>query len=211
MAYKPTYSYIPPAGAHMLTGLYDLFCFLCGLGKGFKRRILDTVVVPEHAVIADIGCGTGVFLEAVKSRYSDARVIGVDPDAQALTIADKRLRKQGFEVELINAFAESFPVPDDSVDVCFTTLALHHMPDESKRKAIEEMRRVLKPKGKIVITDFGKTDSRIIRQILFFEDPEYLESNFRGVIPLLLEESGFRAIRMAGRKFPEIHTVIAEK
>lgn len=211
MPYEPQYRYIPPAGAHILTRLYDAISFIFGLGKSFKRKILTSIAIPENVVITDIGCGTGIFLEIAKSTYPHNRIIGIDPDKRALAIAENRLRKQGFKTELIQAFAESLPLPSNLVDICFTTLVLHHMPDNIKRKSLEEMNRVLKSGGKIVITDFGKTNSRLIRKILFFEKIEYVDGNFKGLITKYLQELGFYNIRIVGKKFSVIHTIIAEK
>lgn len=195
----------------LLTKLYDTSCFLSGLGKQFKQRILNSVSVPRDAVIADIGCGTGVFLEIVQKKYSNNHLIGIDPDKQALTIAENRLKRQCLKAELIQAFAESLPLPDNSIDICFSTLALHHMPEETKRKALEEMHRILKPNGKVVIADFGKSDSWLIHKILFFEKVEYIEGDFKGLIFRYLQESGFHNIHIVGRRFPVINIIVAEK
>gem|GEM_PF-1290411 len=211
MPYQPDYRYIPPAGAHMLTRLYDSFCVIFGLGKSFKKNIANSVKLNDSCVVADIGCGTGVFLEILQRKYPKARIIGIDPDKKALEIARKRTSKMNGSVQIINAFAESLPVDSNSVDACFSTLALHHMPDEIKEKALEEMYRILKPSGQIIITDFGQTDNRLMRKVLFFEKIEYIEANFKGLIPQYLERIGFKNIRIAGKKFPSIHTVLAEK
>lgn len=211
MFYKPDYSYIPPITWSVLTPLYDFFCFLGGLGPGFKARVLNAVEIQDGMKVADIGCGTGVFLKVAKQKFPNVRFVGVDPDKQALGIAERRLAKAGVSVELKNALAESLPLPPESADVCFSTLAFHHMPNEVKRKAIQEIYRVLKQGGKAVIADFGETRSVFFRKLLFFEKIEYLEGNFRGLIPQYLKEAGFKNVRVASRHFPGIEVVVVEK
>ena len=211
MSYKPDYRYIPPVTWPVLTPLYDFFCVVSGFGSQFRGKILDAVELCDGMTVADIGCGTGVFLNVAKQSHPNVSFIGCDPDKQALVIAERRLAKAKLSVELREAFAESLPFPDSSLDVCFSTLALHHMPDEIKRRAIGECYRVLKHGGKIVIADLGETKSVILRKVLFFEKLEYLDGNFRGVIPQYLREIGFKNTHIAGHHFPGIDIVVAEK
>jgi len=211
MKYKPDYKYIPPVTYPILTPLYDFFCVVSGFGSRFRGKVLDAVELRDGMTVVDIGCGTGVFLKVAKQSFPHVRFVGLDPDAQALGIAEHRFAKAGASVELKKAFAESLPLSDNSVDACFSTLALHHMPDDIKRSAIREMHRILKNGGKVVIADFGETKSTLFHKILFFEKPEYLDGNFRGVIPQYLREIGFKNIRIAGHHFPGIDIAVAEK
>lgn len=159
--------------------------------------------------VADIGCGTGVFLMIAKQKHPNVQFIGLDPDKQALAIAKRRLAKDRLSVELKESFAESLPLADQSVDICFSTLAFHHMPDTIKRNAIEEMYRVLKNGGKAVIGDFGARESTLLpRKVLFFEE---LEGNFKGLIPQYLKRANFKNINVANHHFPGIDIVVAEK
>ncbi len=161
--------------------------------------------------IADIGCGTGVFLKVAKQTYPNVKFIGIDPDRDALAIAERRLVKKGLEVKLKEAFAESLPLADQSVDICFSTLAFHHLPDEIKLKALQEMQRVLKPHGIVVIADFGESKSIFLRKILFFEKLEYLEGNLKGLIPQYLKEAGFNQPKTIGKHFPGVKIITAQK
>ena len=191
-------------GSHWLTPFYDAGCSFIGLGTSFKRQVLFSIPINEGEIIADIGCATGVLLELAKQKYPHSRVVGIDPDAGALVIARKRMARSGLEVEFHQEFAEVLPLPDISVDICFSTLAFHHMPDDVKRRALEEMKRVLKPGGRIVIADFGPTKSSWLRKIFFFEKMEYLNGNLEGIIPRYINEVGFKRLATAGRKFPGV-------
>ena len=211
MKYKPDYKYIPPVTWPVLTPLYDFFCVVGGFGSRFRGKVLDAVELRDGMTVADIGCGTGVFLKIAKQKYPRIRYVGLDPDTQALGIAERRFAKAGASVEFKEAFAESLPLADQSVDVCFSTLALHHMPDGIKRDAIKEAYRVLKNGGKMIVADFGETKSTLFRKVLFFEKLEYIEGNFKGVIPRYLNDAGFKDIKVVGRHFPGIDVVAAEK
>src|SRR3989338_2090999 len=84
----------------------QLVCSLFGLVKKFKRKILDCTQLSDDMAVVDIGCGTGVFLEMLKRKYPRISCIGVDPDAKALSIAQRRLKRAGLAVELNQAFAQ---------------------------------------------------------------------------------------------------------
>lgn len=211
MNYKPDYKYIPPISWPILTPFYDFSLTLIGLGLRFKTKVLNTMQLREGMTVADIGCGTGVFLKIAKQKYPSVRFVGLDPDKQALGIAERRLMKAHLSVELKEAFAESLPLADQSMDVCFSTLAFHHMPNEVKRKAIQEMRRVLKPGGVAVIADFGESKSIFFRKILFFEKLEYLEGNLKGLIPEYLKQAGFTDIQTVVKHFPGVIIISALK
>ncbi len=211
MSYKPNYKYIPPITWPVLTPLYDFACTISGLGSGFKARVLNSVQLRDGMTVADIGCGTGVFLKVAKQKYPNVRFIGLDPDKQALAIAERRLAESRLSVELKEAFSESLPLPDQSVDVCFSTLAFHHMPNNIKRDAMKEIYRVLKDGGKVIIGDFGATESLLLRKILFFEKLEYIDGNFKGLIPQYLKEANFKNIKVVNHHFPGIDIVVAKK
>jgi len=211
MLAAPTYQHLPPFGRHWLTPVYDFFCTLVGLGRPFKARVLAAVVVPAAATIVDVGCGTGVLLEVVKLRHPTGTVIGVDPDSGALAIAARRLKRVHLDVTLHRAYAEALPIADRSADACFSTLAFHHLPNVGKRSAIEEMYRVLKPGGWVVIADFGPSQNVWLRRMLFFEHLENLRGNLDGLIPRYLAAAGFRNVRVVGRKFPGIAITVAQR
>lgn len=211
MSYIPAYKFIPPIKWSFLTPLYDFFCGIFGLGKKFKETVLESIPIKEKSTIADIGCGTGVLLEIAASKYPKAKLLGIDPDPISLLIAKRRIEKYGKRIILKKAFAESLPFDDNSIDVCFSTFAFHHMPDPIKRKAILEMHRVLKPGGWTVIVDFGETQSWLLRKILFFEKLEYIEGNFNGVIPQYLKKAGFKNIKVVERKYVLIDVLVAQK
>ena len=211
MEYKPSYKYIPPISWHILTPLHDFSCNIIGLGRKFKQEVLDSISLNNNNVIADIGCGTGVFLEIAKEKYPEASFIGVDPDEKSLTIARERFKKAKLIIELKEGFAECLPLADSSVNICFSTLAFHHMPDDIKRKAIQEMHRILISGGTVVIADFGKSTGILFKLFHIFQKIEYIKGNFDGLIIKYLDEVGFKNTRVVGNHFPGIQVIKSQK
>lgn len=212
MDYKPDYKYIPPANIHWLTRIYDTLCSLLGLGKNFQKKILEKIEIKAGDAVLDVGCGTGVFLEMAVKNFPESKFIGIDPDEASLAIAHKRIARY-LNATLIKAFAESLPLSNESIDICFSTLAFHHMPDEIKKKAVAEIHRVLKERGKVLIADFGKVENKIIKGIVktSLSWEKYIEENLDGKIFEYLAETGFKNIKVAGKKFPVIQLILAEK
>jgi ubiquinone/menaquinone biosynthesis C-methylase UbiE len=123
----------------------------------FTEHMRDSAIakakLPEGAVVADIGTGTG-FVAAGLAPHT-AKVYGFDANEEMLKVAKKNLAS--FQnIELHVAMGDSISLPDHSVDGAFANMYLHHAPDPEK--AIQEMARILKPGGVLCITDLDIHD-----------------------------------------------------
>jgi len=63
-------------------------------------------------------------------------------------------------IEFQIGMIEQLPFPDQSFDVVFATLMMHHLPASLKRQGLAEIARVLKPGGRLVIADFKRKQER---------------------------------------------------
>jgi ubiquinone/menaquinone biosynthesis C-methylase UbiE len=71
--------------------------------------------------------------------------------------AQKKARKAGVDVSFKNAYAQSLPFPEARFDVVVTTVMLHHLPKKARADLANEIRRVLKPGGRVLAIDFSGT------------------------------------------------------
>lgn len=101
------------------------------------------------ASVVDVGCGTGGLLRRLASGGA-ARLVGVDESAGMLEIALKLSGNTG-AIEFVEASAESLPLGDGEFDLALSCIAFHHFPDPPG--ALGEMRRVLRPGGRLLICD----------------------------------------------------------
>jgi ubiquinone/menaquinone biosynthesis C-methylase UbiE len=99
--------------------------------------------------VLDVGCGTGVHLELYR-RYECA-LFGIDTSGSMLAVAKKRL---GEVADLRLANACEMPFEDGSFDLVISMLVLHEMDQASRARGIDEMERVLKEDGHILLIDF---------------------------------------------------------
>jgi len=104
-------------------------------------------------VVADLGVGTGSLAESLAPFA--ARVIGVDRSAQMLAAARHRLRDVA-NVDLREGELEALPIGDDEVDVAVLALVLHYVVDPPS--VLAEVRRVLRPQGRLLLVDMRLHD-----------------------------------------------------
>lgn len=207
----PAYPIIPAAGFHCLTPLYDFLCALFGLGRHFRRDIVERLTLRGDERLLDVGCGTGTFLAEVKRRFSGVVAVGIDPDPAVLRIAKRRLARSGYPADLEVARAEALPFPDAAFDVAASTLVFHHLPTQAKHAALQEVYRVLRPGGRFLLVDFGTRPAHKVPWWLRFEHVEYLDDHVQGRLPAFLAQAGFVNVRCIHRRWPAIEYLAAEK
>jgi ubiquinone/menaquinone biosynthesis C-methylase UbiE len=86
------------------------------------------------------------------------RLTGIDLSPAMLEIARERARELGMEVALREGDAQELPFPDESFDTVICTLSLCNIPDD--RKAVAEMKRVLRPGGRLLLLDHVRSSSK---------------------------------------------------
>jgi ubiquinone/menaquinone biosynthesis C-methylase UbiE len=87
-------------------------------------------------------------------------VAGVDPGAQQIARARAKAARRNVPVEFQIGVIEQLPFPDQTFDVVFSTLMMHHLPAPLKRQGLAEIARVLKPGGRLVMADFTRKQDR---------------------------------------------------
>jgi len=104
--------------------------------------------------VLDVACGTGlVTFRAAHQIGARGRVVGTDLSAEMVNAIAARAAEHGVRGEFLRQDAESLEFPDASFDVVLCALGLMYVPDA--RKAMREMRRVLRPGGRAVASVWG--------------------------------------------------------
>ena len=98
--------------------------------------------------ILDAGCGTGRY--AVQLAKKGAEVYGIDISEKMLEIAKKKAKENRVKIELMKGNILRLPYEDNKFDIVISSLALDHVKEHEK--AISELVRVCKPKGKIIFS-----------------------------------------------------------
>lgn len=104
--------------------------------------------IPNTSYVLDVGCGAGVTVLALAERGYHAG--GIDIVPKMIERANTEAQARGISADFRVALAEALPYPDASFDVLIALGLLGNIVDD--RPALREMRRVLKPRGRVLLT-----------------------------------------------------------
>lgn len=125
----------------------DLFLFRGNVRK-LRQKTVELARIHPGEMVLDVGCGTGTLLMDVARRVGRAgRVVGIDPSHQQIIRARAKAARRNVPIEFQIGVIEHLTFPDQTFDVVFSTLMMHHLPPPLKRQGLAEIARVLKPGG----------------------------------------------------------------
>jgi ubiquinone/menaquinone biosynthesis C-methylase UbiE len=160
----------------------------------WRPLIVEAVAEAKPKVILDLGCGTGSLTIPIAQK-TGARVIGIDGDPVVLARA---AAKPGSDrVEWTEAMVDALPLAPGEADFVVSSLVFHHLPLETKRAALAEAHRILKPGGNLIVADWAAPQDPLMSSAFFLlqclDGFATTSDNRRGMIPGLIAEAGFTA------------------
>ncbi|MCD8350617.1 MAG: class I SAM-dependent methyltransferase [Planctomycetaceae bacterium] len=125
------------------------------LYEEFHRHILDLVahsgVTPERWL--DAGTGTGKFAAEITEAFPGVQLSLFDPDPDFLAVARERLAGNGAIADIRQTTSEDADYPDDYFDIATAVLSHHYLQPEGRKRAVQNIARMLKPGGLFVTTE----------------------------------------------------------
>jgi ubiquinone/menaquinone biosynthesis C-methylase UbiE len=183
---------------HVLPYLIDIVC-----GMKAVRRQRHRVIPLAQGQVLEVGVGTGLNLEHY-NRAKVTKVVGLDPGLEMLSLAQKRLEKIGVPVELVSLSAEKIPFEAGTFETVVVTYSLCTIPDPVV--ALKEMRRVLKPGGKLIFCEHGLAPDPSVRRWQNRLTPLWSKlaggCHLNRDIPVLIKEAGFQPTEMKTMYLP---------
>jgi demethylmenaquinone methyltransferase/2-methoxy-6-polyprenyl-1,4-benzoquinol methylase len=158
-----------------IAGRYDLLNHLLSgnVDKRWRQVVAERVRegMSGEALILDVACGTGdLSLSLFES--TGARVIGTDFCRPMLSLAAGKLPRQ---IPLVEGDALSLPFKEGTFDVVTIAFGLRNLSDISS--GLRELRRILKPKGRVAVLEFSRPSNSVLRMLFGIY--------FRNLLPLL--------------------------
>jgi len=140
-----------------IAGKYDLLNHLLSINidKRWRRLVrgkLEDVLANPGAVVLDVACGTG-DLSIELASHAEARVIGSDFCRPMLTIAKEKTSASTLPIPYLESDAMKMPFADSSFDAVTIAFGLRNL--SNFRDGLIELRRILRPGGKLVVLEFS--------------------------------------------------------
>ena len=199
MASIPQHSHTPPLGHRTLTPLYDLTIATMTREKTWRTALIEAVNPSPGDRILDIGSGTGSFAVAIYKACQNIRFVGVDPDADAVRRARRKVAKLSGNIRFHNGhFSAKNEYFEGRPNKIVSSLVLHQVPLAEKRRIIFDAKKTLAPGGSLCIADYGLQQG--LQRFLFRSTVQALDGvahtqpNADGVLNSLFTEAEFESI-----------------
>jgi ubiquinone/menaquinone biosynthesis C-methylase UbiE len=173
----------------------------CGTKPIHQQR--QKIVPHAKGRVLEVGMGSGLNIPFYDSKKVDL-VWGLEPSLDIRKLAAERVKQAGFDIEFIDLPGEKIPLEDNSVDTIVLTFTLCTIPDADA--ALQQMRRVLKPDGKMLFCEHGAAPDPKVRRWQERVNPLWKclcgGCNLNRAIPELIENNGFNIRNLQQRYLP---------
>jgi ubiquinone/menaquinone biosynthesis C-methylase UbiE len=194
---------------------YDAVVNIMTLGQARRLRTLtvDQALLKPGEKVLDVGCGTGGLTIPDKLRVGKTgEAAGIDPAPEMIAVARRKASRAGVEIDFRVGVIESLPFPDAIFDAVTSSMMMHHLPKHLQVKGLAEIRRVLKPGGRLLIADMTRLNTSSRKRIasLILRHGHAMQFGIED-LPELLKEAGFEEVKLLDAHFLVIGFVRATK
>ena len=146
------------------------------------RDVISRLNLKGNEVFMDAGCGDGhAAMIAYDMMDSEATIYAVDDYQPSIDDLKKDLEKDGITnvIPIQSDITKKIYLDNDTVDVCLLINVFHHfVATKSTDEAISELKRIMKPDGRIAVMDYKKMDTGYGPPVKFKRSPEEIEKMF---------------------------------
>ena len=139
-----------------------------GIDVGWRKKAIRQLVSSHPQKILDVATGTGDFAITSYEILKPEKITGIDISEGMLEIGRKKIEKAGLQknIELLKGDSEAILFDDDTFDAVTVAFGVRNF--ENLEKGLSEIRRVLKPGGKLIVLEFTKPSAPVIKQVYNF-------------------------------------------
>ncbi|MEO8377916.1 MAG: bifunctional demethylmenaquinone methyltransferase/2-methoxy-6-polyprenyl-1,4-benzoquinol methylase UbiE [Candidatus Sumerlaeota bacterium] len=176
---------------------YDLLNHLLSANTdvAWRKRTVDECLTGNEMAILDLACGTGDLSLEIASRVdSGVQIVGADFTGPMLRIAHEK--DKATDVSWVEADGMKLPFPSGQFDLLTIAFGLRNM--ESLEGALREMRRVIRPGGRVAILEFTQPDSTFMRLVYV----PYFQHVLPRIAATLSRKSAYLYLQASVMNFP---------
>lgn len=172
-----------------------------------QRRLDDLVIaeadVRDGLLIVDVACGLGGLIERLNEQLTGVHLTGINIDPRQLEACHRLHSRNDNRLSWIESDACELPLPDQSVDRVFCIEAMFHF--SSRRQFLTEVRRILRPGGRCVMTDLRLEPQPATTALPRFVVDAVLNDGYgpwpdpwckQGTTAILCQQLDFRSVRV---------------
>lgn len=188
---------------HMFNGIsksYDLLNRIITLGIDtlWRKRLIELVKKERHELVLDIATGTGDLVLAL-AKLDTEKIIGLDLSPGMLEIGKQKVKAKGLENRIDMQLGDSEALPYQSAYFDVVTIAFGVRNFEHLEKGLEEILRVLKPKGTLVILETAVPKNKIFKAFYLFYTQQIMP--FIGIL-FSKDRSAYQYLSDSAAAFP---------
>ena len=139
-----------------------------GIDVGWRKKAIKELVSLHPKQILDVATGTGDFAITSYEILKPEKITGIDISEGMLEIGRKKIIKTGLQnqIELLNGDSEAILFDDNSFDAVTVAFGVRNF--ENLEKGLSEIKRVLRPGGKLIVLEFTRPSMPVIKQLYGF-------------------------------------------
>jgi demethylmenaquinone methyltransferase / 2-methoxy-6-polyprenyl-1,4-benzoquinol methylase len=139
-----------------------------GIDVGWRKKAIKQLLSLHPQKILDVATGTGDFAITSYNLLRPEKITGIDISDGMLEIGRKKIAKAGLEkhIDLLNGDSEAILFDDNSFDAVTVAFGVRNF--ENLEKGLSEIKRVLKPGGKLIVLECTKPSLPVIKQLYYF-------------------------------------------
>jgi len=139
-----------------------------GIDVGWRKKAIRELISLHPKNILDVATGTGDFAITSYEILKPEKITGIDISEGMLDIGRKKIAKSGLEnsIELLRGDSEAILFPDNSFEAVTVAFGVRNF--ENLEQGLSEIKRVLKPGGKLIVLECTKPSLPVIKQLYHF-------------------------------------------
>jgi ubiquinone/menaquinone biosynthesis C-methylase UbiE len=182
---------------------YDNYMKKITLGRegALRKMTVNLAQVKPGDCVLEVGCATGSLSLAAKHQAGPTgSVFGIDIIPGMIEVSREKAVQANLDITFQLGNIEDIPFPNEKFDVVMCSFMIFHMSEKVRNKGIEEIYRVLKPQGKLLVLDLALPTKPVSRWILKLFLGFMLKHELKELQPVM-ESSGFSQTEISQAKY----------